>query len=55
LRDLANRVERLAPSRTNPELFHLNKNEVVHALRKLARDHERRDPQRERLQEARAR
>lgn len=55
LRDLANRVERLAPSRTNPELFHLNKNEVVHALRKLARDHDRRDPQRERLQEARAR
>jgi hypothetical protein len=55
LRDLANRVERLAPSRNNPELFHLNKNEVVHALRKLARDHERRNPQRERLQEARAR
>jgi hypothetical protein len=55
LRDLANRVERLAPSRTNPELFHLNKNEVVHALRRLARDHDRRDPQRERLQEARAR
>jgi hypothetical protein len=47
LRDLANRVERLAPSRTNPELFHLNKNEVVHALRKLARDHDRRDLQRE--------
>jgi hypothetical protein len=55
LRDLAERLARLAPSRTDPEQFHIDKSELVDALRRLARDHDRRDPQRERLQEARAR
>jgi hypothetical protein len=47
LRRLADRVERLAPSRHNPETFHADKSQVVAELRKLARDHDRRDPQRE--------
>jgi hypothetical protein len=34
--DLANRIRRLAPSRTDPESFHLEKSEIEHALRRLA-------------------
>jgi hypothetical protein len=47
LRDLADRVSRLAPNRHNPETFHADKSQVVAELRKLARDHDRRDLQRE--------
>jgi hypothetical protein len=36
--DLANRIRRLAPSRTDPESFHLEKSEIEHALRRLARE-----------------
>jgi hypothetical protein len=55
LRDLAERLARLAPSRTDPERFHIDKSDLVDALRRLARDHDCHDAQRERLQEARAR
>jgi hypothetical protein len=44
LRDLAERVARLAPSRTDPERFHIDKSELVDALRKLARDSDRPPP-----------
>jgi hypothetical protein len=55
LRDLAERLARLAPSRHDPERFHIDKSDLVDALRRLARDHDRHDAQREQLQEARAR
>ena len=35
---LADRVRRLCPSRTDPEQFHLEKSEIEHALRRLARE-----------------
>jgi hypothetical protein len=53
--DLAERLARLAPSRHDPERFHLDKAELVHALRKLALDHDHHDAHRKRLEEARAR
>ena len=34
--DLADRLRRLAPSPRNPELFHEEKSEIVHALRMIA-------------------
>jgi hypothetical protein len=34
---LAHRVERLTVSRTNPESFFVEKSEIAHALRRLAR------------------
>jgi hypothetical protein len=37
LRDLATRVERLAPNRHDPETFHINKWQVAAELRRLAR------------------
>jgi hypothetical protein len=36
LDDLAHRLEMLAPSRSNPEGYFLEKNELVHDLRRLA-------------------
>jgi hypothetical protein len=33
---LADRVRRLCPSHSDPEAFHLEKNEIEHALRRLA-------------------
>lgn len=38
LTDLAERLRRLAPSARNPEHFHEEKSEIVHALRCLARE-----------------
>src|SRR5690349_20148555 len=35
--DLANRIRRLAPSRTDPESYFIEKSEIEHALRRLAR------------------
>jgi hypothetical protein len=37
LRDLARRLSRLAPSSRDPETFHVEKNEIEVALRRLAR------------------
>ena len=37
LEELANRVSRLSPSHWDPERFHVDKAEVVHDLRRLAR------------------
>jgi len=34
--DLANRVSRLAPSRHDPEAFHVEKDEIARTLRRLA-------------------
>ncbi len=36
--DLADRLRRLAPSSRNPERFHEEKSEIVHALRLIARE-----------------
>ena len=38
LSDLAHRVARLCPDHRNPERFHLDKSEIVAALRRLARE-----------------
>ena len=38
LTDLAERLRRLAPSPRNPERFHEEKSEIVHALRLIARE-----------------
>lgn len=35
--DLAHRVRRLAPSHRDPESYHVEKSEIEHALRSLAR------------------
>lgn len=37
LEDLAGRLGRLAPSHRDPEHFHLERSELVHELRRLAR------------------
>lgn len=37
LEDLAQRVVRLSPDRRDPEQFHMEKAELAHALRRLAR------------------
>ena len=37
LLQLAARVRRLAPSRTDPEAFHIEKDAIEHELRRLAR------------------
>lgn len=37
LEDLAERVSRLSPDRRDPEQFHMEKAEVAHELRRLAR------------------
>ena len=34
---LADRVRRLAPSHRNPETFHIEKSEIEHSIRTLAR------------------
>lgn len=36
--DLADRLRRLSPSPRNPERFHEEKSEIVHALRLIARE-----------------
>ncbi|WP_279578301.1 hypothetical protein [Methylobacterium sp. J-078] len=36
--DLAERLRRLAPSSRDPERFHEEKSEIVHALRLIARE-----------------
>ncbi len=38
LEELARRVDRLAPSRTDPEAFHADKSEIAEILRLLAGD-----------------
>jgi hypothetical protein len=38
LAELAARVRRLVPSHRDPERFHLEKSEIEHALRRLARN-----------------
>ena len=38
LRDLANRIDRLAPDSRDPERFHVEKDEIAHELRRLARE-----------------
>jgi hypothetical protein len=38
LRDLARAVDRLGPSRRNPEQFHEDKSEIAAELRRLARE-----------------
>ena len=38
LSDLAHRVARLCPDHRNPERFHIEKSEIVAALRRLARE-----------------
>jgi hypothetical protein len=38
LADLAERLRRLAPSSRNPERFHEEKSEIVHALRLIAQE-----------------
>lgn len=35
---LAHRLERLSPSHRDPERFHLEKDEIAHALRRLAQE-----------------
>ncbi|WP_198365121.1 hypothetical protein [Roseomonas sp. KE0001] len=37
IEDLARRLSRLCPSHRDPEAFHIEKAELVHALRRLAR------------------
>ena len=37
LHDLARRVQQLSPDRRDPEHFHLEKSDVAHQMRKLAR------------------
>ena len=37
LEELAERVSRLSPDRRNPEQFHVEKSELAHELRRLAR------------------
>jgi hypothetical protein len=34
---LARRVERLTPSHCDPEAFHIEKSEIAHSLRRMAR------------------
>lgn len=41
LRDLAGKVRRLSPHHRDPERFHLEKDEVVRALLRLAQRQER--------------
>jgi hypothetical protein len=36
--ELADRVRRLAPRHGDPEAFHVEKSEIEHALRRLARE-----------------
>ena len=36
LNDLAGRIDRLGPERRDPERFHVEKDAIAHALRKLA-------------------
>lgn len=38
LADLARQVDRLRPSHRDPERFHLDKSDIVDALRRAARD-----------------
>ncbi len=37
LAELADRIRRLVPSRSDPERFHVEKSEIEHELRRLAR------------------
>ncbi len=41
LHTLANRVSRLSPDRRDPEQWHLEKDDIAKALRRIARDMER--------------
>ncbi|WP_370319225.1 hypothetical protein [Oricola sp.] len=36
--DLAARIDRLSPDRRNPEAFHVEKDEIAQALRKIAQE-----------------
>lgn len=44
LHSLATRVARLSPDRRDPERWHLEKDDIAHTLRRLARDMERNTP-----------
>lgn len=44
LHRLAARVARLSPDRRNPERWHLEKDDIAHALRRLARTLEKGNP-----------
>ncbi|WP_290689983.1 MULTISPECIES: hypothetical protein [unclassified Haematobacter] len=39
LGDLADRLRRLCPDHRDPERFHIEKSEIEHALRSIARTH----------------